>query len=85
MTTQMTQEQMAAEIARLRAENDTLVKDKTLKGGLKVSTKGALSLYGLQRFPITLYKKQWLALLAKSEEIKSFIMANDAMLQDGKQ
>ena len=48
---------------------------------LKVSQKGALSLYGLGRFPVTLYKEQWLRLLEFAEEIKAFISQNEAGLK----
>jgi hypothetical protein len=48
---------------------------------MKVSEKGALSVYGMGRFPVTLYKEQWLRLLTMAEEIKSFIAANDANLK----
>ncbi len=48
---------------------------------LKVSEKGALSVYGLGRFPVTLYKEQWLRLLGLSEDIRTFIRENDAALK----
>jgi hypothetical protein len=48
---------------------------------LKVSEKGAVSVYGMGRFPVTLYKEQWLRLLDMSEEIRAFIAANDAQLK----
>lgn len=48
---------------------------------MKVSEKGALSVYGMGRFPVTLYKEQWLRLLAMADEIKAFIEANDANLK----
>lgn len=85
MTTQtMTAEQMQAEIAKLKAENAALnAKVKTsVKHGLKVSDKGALSLYGLGRFPITLYKSQWLALLDKGTDIRQFIQDNNDKLKE---
>lgn len=73
---------MKAELERLRAENEAL-KNKPSKGTLsmKVSEKGALSVYGMGRFPVTLYKEQWLKLLSISEEIKKFISANDDKLK----
>lgn len=83
-TESMTTAQLMEELARLKAENASLMSKKTLKGGLKVSEKGALSLYGLQRFPITLYKAQWMALLDKKEEILEYIRANDAALVNDK-
>ena len=48
---------------------------------MKVSEKGALSVYGMGRFPVTLYKEQWLRLLDMSDEIRSFIAANQARLK----
>ena len=48
---------------------------------MKVSEKGGLSVYGMGRFPITLYKEQWLKLLDMSDAIRSFIAANDAALK----
>ncbi len=77
----MNAEEMQAELERLRAENAKLkTKDK---GGitLKVSEKGAVSLYGMGRFPVTLYKEQWLRLLASATEIEEFIRENDSKLK----
>jgi hypothetical protein len=72
---------MQAELERLRAENAQL-KNKD-KGGLtlKVSEKGAVSLYGMGRFPVTLYKEQWLRVLASASEIEAFIRDNDSRLK----
>src|SRR5262249_7430259 len=66
-----------AEIERLRAENERLKKTRDARLAMKVSEKGALSVYGMGRFPVTLYKEQWLRLLAMAEDIKSFIEANN--------
>lgn len=76
-------EDMKAELERLRAENEALKKKKPTSGTLsmKVSEKGALSVYGMGRFPVTLYKEQWLKLLGISEEIKKFISENDSLLK----
>ena len=78
---QMSESEMRAELERLRAENAQL-KNKD-KGGisLKVSEKGAVSLYGLGRFPVTLYKEQWLRVLASSTEIEKFIRDNESKLK----
>lgn len=75
-------EDMKAELERLRAENQAL-KTKPERGTLsmKVSEKGALSIYGMGRFPVTLYKEQWLKLLGIAEEIKKFISENDSRLK----
>jgi hypothetical protein len=72
---------MKAEIERLRAENESL-KRRDEKGlSLKVSQKGGVSLYGLGRFPVTLYKEQWIKLLDMAEEIRAFIQANEGQLK----
>lgn len=76
-------EEMAQELERLRAENESL---KQSSGGakghsLKVSQKGGVSVYGLGRFPVTLYKEQWLRLLDMNDEIRSFISANEDQLK----
>ena len=67
---------------RLRAENDTLKKGPK-KGSLslKVSEKGAVSVYGMGRFPVTLYKEQWLKLLNMSDDIRAFIAENETRLK----
>ena len=67
---------MMAELERLRAENEALKKGKEKGLSLKVSDKGGVSVYGLGRFPVTLYKEQWLRLLDMSDEIRNFIEAN---------
>lgn len=74
-------EDLQSELERLRAENESLKKAGRSKLAMKVSEKGALSVYGMGRFPVTLYKEQWLRLLAMAEEIKAFIAANDASLK----
>ena len=74
-------EDVQAELARLRAENESLKKAGRGKLTMKVSEKGALSVYGMGRFPVTLYKEQWLRLLSMAEEIKSFIDANQDSLK----
>jgi hypothetical protein len=76
------EEELKAEIERLRAENETLKKPPTRgQMTLKVSEKGALSVYGLGRFPVTLYREQWDKLLGMAEEIRRFIQDNDAGLK----
>lgn len=67
-------------IESLRAQNEALVKANTLDGGIKVSEKGGVSVYGLGRFPVTLYREQWLKLFAKVEAIKAFITENEKLL-----
>ena len=77
----MSDEDMKAELDRLRNENAALKKGASSSLRLKVSEKGALSVYGMGRFPVTLYKEQWLKLLDMSDEIRSFIAANEANLK----
>jgi hypothetical protein len=75
-------EELQAEIERLRVENENL-KKPVARGqmSLKVSEKGALSVYGLGRFPVTLYREQWEKLLGMSDHIRQFIQENDAQLK----
>jgi len=77
-----TEAELQAELDRLRAENEAL-KKPAARGQmfLKVSEKGALSVYGLGRFPVTLYREQWEKLLAMSDTIRQFIKDNDATLK----
>ena len=72
---------MKTEIERLRAENQALKKPARGQMSLKVSEKGGLSVYGLGRFPVTLYKEQWTRLLAMADEIRNFIRDNDSALK----
>jgi hypothetical protein len=78
----LSEEELKAELERLRAENEAL-KQGPKRGALslKISEKGALSVYGLGRFPVTLYKEQWLKLLGIADEIKSFIEENSQGLK----
>lgn len=75
-----TEEEMQAELERLRAENEKLKRPRG-QMSMKVSEKGALSVYGLGRFPVTLYREQWEKLLGMSDEIRQFIQDNDANLK----
>ncbi len=75
----MSVENSQDELARLRAENEALKKQQTAKRAelwLKVSEKGGLSVYGLGRFPVTLYVEQWERLLGFTDEIRQFIEEN---------
>ena len=73
----MADENLQAELERLRAENEAL-KGRAAKGmTLKVSEKGAVSVYGLGRFPVTLYKEQWEKLLAMTDDIGAFIAEHE--------
>ena len=77
----MSDEEMKAELERLRNENAALKKGAATGITMKVSEKGGLSVYGMGRFPITLYKEQWLKLMDMSDAIRSFIAANDTTLK----
>ncbi len=73
--------EMKAELERLRAENDALKKTKEKGLTLKIGEKGGLSVYGLGRFPVTLYKEQWTRLLDMNGEIRKFIELNNDKLK----
>lgn len=75
------EEEMKRELERLRAENQALKKTSSKGISLKVSEKGGLSVYGLGRFPVTLYKEQWNKLLDMADDIRAFLKANDAQLK----
>ena len=77
----MGDEELKSEIERLKAENEALKRSSSKGLSLRVSEKGALSVYGLGRFPVTLYKEQWLRLLEMTEDIKTFIGQNEAQLK----
>ena len=77
----MSDEDLKAELERLRSENAALKKGAAAGITMKVSEKGAVSIYGMGRFPVTLYKEQWLKLLDMSDDIRKFIAANDAQLK----
>ena len=76
-----TEEELQAEIERLRAENEALKKPARGQMSLKVSEKGALSVYGMGRFPVTLYREQWEKLLAMADQIRQFIQEHDQQLK----
>ena len=74
-------EDLKAELERLKAENEQLKNQRGRAVGLKVSEKGGVSVYGLGRFPVTLYKEQWAKLLDMADEIRAFIKENDSKLK----
>jgi hypothetical protein len=74
-------DEVQAELERLRAENAALKARGPRGVSLKVSEKGGVSVYGLGRFPVTLYKEQWAKLLDMAEEIRAFIKAHDSELK----
>jgi hypothetical protein len=77
----MSDDDMKAELERLRSENAALKKGASDGIRMKVSEKGAVSVYGMGRFPVTLYKEQWLKLLSMSDEIRAFISKNETQLK----
>jgi len=77
----MNEAEMKAELERLRAENTKLKSKEAVGLSFKVSEKGALSLYGMGRFPVTLYKEQWKRILASAADIEAFILENDSRLK----
>ena len=81
----MAEETAEQKLARLEAENKALKEQmEDRKPGqlrLKIGEKGGLSVYGLGRFPVTLYKEQWLRILASAPEIEAFIRENDSKLK----
>jgi hypothetical protein len=78
----MTSEDLQAEVERLRAENEALKQSRRPGSvSIKVSEKGGVSVYGLGRFPVTLYQEQWTKLLGMADEIKTFIEQNRSSLK----
>ena len=77
----MSEQDLKAELERLKAENERLKSGRGRAASLKVSEKGGVSLYGLGRFPVTLYKEQWTRLLDMSDEIRAFIKDNESRLK----
>jgi len=77
----MEEQDLRAELERLRAENQALKDEVTRATSIKVSEKGAVSVYGLGRFPVTLYKEQWLKLLGMADDIRKFIAQNESRLR----
>ena len=77
----MGEDDLKAELERLRHENERLQRERGRGISLKVSEKGGVSVYGLGRFPVTLYKEQWAKLLDVADEIRAFIKENNARLK----
>ena len=77
----MSEQDLKAELERLCRENEALKKGASSGIRMKVSEKGALSVYGMGRFPVTLYKEQWIRLLDMAAEIRAFIAANETKLK----
>ena len=76
-----TEDELRAELERLKAENEALRNKRSGPVSMKVSEKGGLSIYGLGRFPVTLYQEQWTKLLGMVEEIRAFIRDHQGELK----
>jgi hypothetical protein len=77
----MTEDDLKAELERVKAENNRLKSERGRSVSLKVSEKGGVSVYGLGRFPVTLYKEQWTKLLDMADDIRAFIKENESKLK----
>ena len=77
----MSDEDLKAELERLRSENERLKSGRSGATSLRVSEKGGVSVYGLGRFPVTLYKEQWSRLLDMADDIRAFIRENESKLK----
>ena len=77
----MADDDLKAELERLKAENESLKKQHGARVSLKVSEKGGVSVYGLGRFPVTLYKEQWTKLISMADEITAFIKEHEHELK----
>jgi len=77
----MNEQDLKAELERLKAENEALRNGSSKAVSIKVSEKGGVSVYGLGRFPVTLYKEQWIRLLDMADDIRSFIRENESKLK----
>jgi hypothetical protein len=73
--------ELQAELERLKAENAALKARRDQRVSMKVSEKGGVSVYGLGRFPVTLYQEQWQKLLDMSNDIRAFIKENEDRLK----
>lgn len=77
----MSQKELEQELERLRAENAAMKARATAKLTFKVGEKGGIMILGLQRFPVTLYREQWEAVLNRADDLRAFIAENDAQLK----
>jgi hypothetical protein len=77
----MSDQDLNTELERLRAENEALKRSSRGGVSIKVSEKGGVSVYGLGRFPVTLYMEQWIKLLSMSDQIRQFIEDNQSLLK----
>jgi hypothetical protein len=77
----MSEQELKEELERLKAENEALKAKTARTTSIRVSEKGGVSVYGLGRFPVTLYKEQWLKLLEMTDELRKFIAENEGKLK----
>lgn len=77
----MADEDVQAELERLRRENEALKQAGRKELRLAVSQKGGASLYGIRRFPITFYKEEWERILGMADEIRAFLIEHDGELK----
>jgi hypothetical protein len=77
----MVDDELRKELEKLRAENEALKRSSSRGLSMRVSEKGAVSVYGLGRFPVTLYKEQWTRLLDMADDIQAFIKQNEGQLK----
>ena len=75
------EDDLRAELERLKAENEALRNRRSGSVSMKVSEKGGLSVYGLGRFPVTLYQEQWVKLLDMGDDIRTFIRDHQGELK----
>jgi len=81
----MSDENLQVELERLRKENAALKGSRGAGVTFRVSEKGAVSVYGLGRFPVTLYQEQWDKLLNAADALRAFIEANREHLKKKEQ
>jgi hypothetical protein len=74
-----TYEELKARLSQLEKQVETRKKSGTIE--FKVGEKGGVSVYGLGRFPVTLYYEQWNRLLAAAEDLKTFMEENKSKLK----
>jgi hypothetical protein len=77
----MSDDDVKTELERLKAENERLKRLQDRRAIIKVSEKGGVSVYGLGRFPVTLYQEQWTKLLDMADEIRAFIREHQGELK----
>jgi hypothetical protein len=77
----VTREELQAQIEALKAQNAELLRQERAEFRIKIGEKGGVSVYGMGRFPVTLYKEQWEKLFSHAQEITNFLNANAAKLK----